>query len=55
MKITVLGCGRWGSFISWYLSGLGYEVAEWGTEGHPSFDVLKNTGRNEYITLNEKI
>ena len=19
MKITVLGCGRWGSFIAWYL------------------------------------
>lgn len=55
MKITVLGCGRWGSFISWYLSEQGYEITEWGTEGHKSFDVLKNTGRNEYVQLSDKI
>ena len=55
MKISVLGCGRWGSFIGWYLSNLGHEVYQWGTEGHYSFDVLKNTGGNEYVKLNPKI
>ncbi len=55
MKISVLGCGRWGSFIGWYLSGLNNEVCQWGIEGHHSFDVLKNTGKNEYVTLDKKI
>lgn len=55
MKISVLGCGRWGSFISWYLARQGHEVTTWGTEGHPSFEVLKNTGRNEYVALGDKV
>lgn len=55
MKISVLGCGRWGSFISWYLVRHGHEVTEWGTPGNRSFDVLKNTGRNEYVELDPRI
>ena len=55
MKISVLGCGRWGSFIAWYLSRLGNEVVSWGPEGDPSYEILKNTGRNEYVALGEKI
>ncbi len=55
MKISVLGCGRWGSFIAWYLSRQGNEVYSWGPEGDPSYEVLKNTGRNEYVALDEKI
>ncbi len=55
MKISVLGCGRWGSFIGWYLNGLGNDVYQWGTEGHHSFDVLKNEGKNEYVALDPKI
>ena len=55
MKISVLGCGRWGSFIGWYLSNLDNQVIQWGREGHPSFDVLKNTGKNEYVELSPKI
>ncbi len=55
MKISVLGCGRWGSFIAWYLSRLGNEVVSWGPEDDPSYEILKNTGRNEYVALDEKI
>ncbi len=55
MKISVLGCGRWGSFIGWYLVNNGHEVIQWGTEGHHSFDVLKNTGKNEYVDLDKRI
>ena len=55
MKISVLGCGRWGSFIAWYLSRLGNEVTSWGPEGDPSYEILKNTGRNEYVALDKKI
>ncbi|MBE5737912.1 MAG: glycerol-3-phosphate dehydrogenase [Clostridiales bacterium] len=55
MKISVLGCGRWGSFIGWYLVNNGHEVIQWGTAGNHSFDVLKNTGRNEYVELDSRI
>ena len=30
MKITVIGCGRWGSFIAWYLNKVGHEVMLYG-------------------------
>lgn len=55
MKISVLGCGRWGSFIGWYLVNNGHDVIQWGTEGNYSFDVLKNTGKNEYVELDKRI
>lgn len=55
MKISVLGCGRWGSFIAWYLSRQGNEVLSWGPEGDGSYKILKETGRNEYVALDDKI
>ena len=55
MKISVLGCGRWGSFIGWYLVNNGHSVIQWGTAGNYSFDVLKNTGKNEYVELDKRI
>mgnify|MGYP004474822643 FL=1 len=55
MKISVLGCGRWGSFISWYLVNNGHEVIEWGRENGRAFSELKNTGGNEYVRLDERI
>ena len=55
-KISVLGCGRWGSFIAWYLATKkGKEVYSWGPEGDYSYEVLKTTGKNEYVTLDESI
>lgn len=55
MKISVLGCGRWGSFIGWYLVNNGHDVVQWGTEGNYTYDILKNTGRNEYVELDKRI
>ena len=55
MKISVLGCGRWGSFIAWYLCGHGHEVCLWGAENGASYTVLKQTGKNEYVTLDPRI
>ena len=26
MRIGVIGCGRWGSFIAWYLDKIGNDV-----------------------------
>lgn len=55
MKISVLGCGRWGSFISWYLATHNHEVITWGREDSPSYNVLKETGKNEYVVLDKRI
>ena len=55
MKISVLGCGRWGSFITWYLSSQGFEVVEWGRENSPSYKVLEEKGENEYVKLNKSV
>lgn len=55
MKVSVLGCGRWGSFIAWYLSRTGHEVALWGRSGHASFETLYRNKKNEYVTLSDDV
>ncbi len=55
MKIAVLGTGRWGSFITWYLSHEGHEVTEWGRKGGKSFEILNTTGKNDYVELNKTV
>ena len=56
MKISVLGCGRWGSFIAWYQAiVLGNRVINWGPEGDYSYEILKNTGKNDYVELDKSI
>ncbi len=55
MNFSVLGCGRWGSFISWYLARKGFSVTEWGRKGSQSLEELKNTGKNEYVELGDKV
>ncbi len=55
MKVSVLGCGRWGSFIAWYLCNQGHEVYSWGPEEDYSYKVLKETGKNEYVELDSRI
>ncbi len=55
MNISVLGCGRWGSFIGWYLVNNGHNVIQWGRPDSQSFNVLKNTGKNEYVELDKRI
>lgn len=56
MNISVLGCGRWGSFIAWYqATQLKNKVISWGPQGDYSYEVLKNTGKNEYVVLDKTI
>lgn len=56
MKVSVLGCGRWGSFIAWYQATiLKNEVISWGPEGEPSYEILLTQGKNEYVTLDKSI
>ena len=56
MKISVLGCGRWGSFIAWYQATvLKNKVTLWGREDSSSYKILEQTGGNEYVPLDKNI
>lgn len=54
MNISVLGCGRWGTFLAYYLADL-HNVILWGREESSHLKVLKETGKNDYLTLKENI
>lgn len=41
MKFSVMGCGRWGSFIAWYLHKIGHEVCVWGRQGSMNLAALR--------------
>lgn len=51
MNITVLGCGRWGSFHAWYADYIGHTVTLWGRSSSQNLKELITTRKNEYVTL----
>ena len=51
MKVSVLGCGRWGSFLAWYLARIHAEVMIYGREGSATLVALRRDRKNEYVTL----
>ncbi len=55
MKITVIGCGRWGSFIAYYLDKIGHDVTLYGMKGTPHYDAFEATRTNGLITLREEM
>lgn len=55
MKISVLGCGRWGSFIAWYLDNIGHDILLWGRESSDNFKQIKDTRKNGIITFKDNI
>ncbi len=55
MRISVLGCGRWGSCIAWYLDKIGHDVMSCGLADAPEFIQLKNTHKNDYLTFPDSI
>jgi glycerol-3-phosphate dehydrogenase (NAD(P)+) len=55
MKITVIGCGRWGSFIAWYLDHIGHEVRLYGRESSANMQRFMAERRNDYIELPESM
>ncbi len=53
--ITVIGCGRWGSFIAWYLNRIGHEVTLYGRSDSKHMKQFLDTRSNGLITLPESI
>ncbi|WP_053984176.1 NAD(P)H-dependent glycerol-3-phosphate dehydrogenase [Niameybacter massiliensis] len=55
MNVSVLGCGRWGSFLAWYTNRVGHDVMLWGRPGSKNLESLRLERKNEYLELPETI
>ena len=51
MKLSVIGCGRWGTFLAWYLERSGSEVTLYGRKGSKRMEQLLSTRSNGVTTL----
>ena len=54
-NIFVIGCGRWGTFIAWYLDKIGHMVSLYGREQSLNMKKLLESRKNQYLTLPETI
>ena len=55
MNITVIGCGRWGSLITWYLDRTGHHVTLYGRPDSARMRRFLETRSNDLLTLPESI
>ena len=55
MKITVIGCGRWGSLITWYLDSIGHSVTLYGRENSRHMQRFISERRNDLLEFPESI
>lgn len=55
MNVSLLGCGRWGSFIAWYLDKTGHNVYTWGLENDVIFQSLQRERKNDYVQFSDSI
>ncbi len=51
MNITVIGCGRWGSFLAWYLDRIGHRVTLYGRPESPHLAAFLQSRTNGSVTL----
>ena len=55
MKICVVGCGRWGSLITWYLDSIGHEVTLYGRKSSENMKRFIAERKNDLLTLPESV
>ena len=56
MKICVIGCGRWGSLITWYLAEKkNLDVTLYGRESSDTMQRFLTEGRNDLLTLPKSV
>ncbi|MDF2870787.1 MAG: Glycerol-3-phosphate dehydrogenase [Anaerocolumna sp.] len=55
MNITVIGCGRWGSFIAWYLDKIGHDVTLYGRSTSKHMKEFLETRSNGLLKLKESV
>ncbi len=54
-KVFVVGCGRWGTFIAWYLNKIGHRVTLYGRKTSAKMQSLMANRRNEYVQLSGSV
>ena len=54
-KITVVGCGRWGSLITWYLDKLGFSVTLYGRATSANMQRFIFERKNDLLELPESV
>ena len=55
MRIAVLGCGRWGSFLAWYLCRTGHEVTLYGRAASWRMERLLKYRENDLLQIPEGV
>ena len=55
MRITVIGCGRWGSFLTWYLDRMGHQVTLYGRPDSPHMAQFLAARSNGVVTLPPRV
>lgn len=55
MNISVIGCGRWGSFIAWYLDKIGHNVLLYGRNDSENMKQLLNFRKNSFLSISQSI
>lgn len=55
MKIAVIGCGRFGTFIAWYLDSIGHHVTLYGRETSKHMEQLMRERKNEFLSLPDSV
>lgn len=55
MEIGVIGCGRWGTFIAWYLNKIGHNVLLYGRENSDNMQALLKVRSNGVVTLEKQV
>lgn len=51
MRMAVLGCGRWGSFVAWYIHRLGHQTALYGRPSSAAMRNLIEYRKNDLLSL----
>ena len=54
-RIAVIGCGRWGSCLAWYLDTLGHDVTLYGRESSRNMQRFLAERKNDWLTLPDSI
>lgn len=55
MNVFVIGCGRWGTFIGWYLNKIGNKVTIYGRSTSKNMMELSSQRKNSYLSLPDDI
>lgn len=55
MQVTVIGCGRWGTFIAWYLSSIGHTTLLYGKKSASQMQRLISERKNDLIEIGDDI